>query len=171
MDEQINFEELKVNGIKINYYYICPRKLWLFDKGIGMENTSEKVLLGTLLHEDSYKMEKLKNILIDNTISIDILNKNSLIEVKSSDKMKEADRMQILYYLYYLKKMVGIDMHGIIRYPKLRKVESIVLTEEDEDKIEKALLDINKILKQDKPPSVINKPYCKRCAYYELCYV
>jgi len=38
METKINFEELKINGIKINHYVICPRKLWLFDKKIAMED-------------------------------------------------------------------------------------------------------------------------------------
>lgn len=171
MTEEVSFEDLKISGIKINYYYICTRKLWFFDKKIAMENTSEKILLGSLLHEDSYKREKLKDIFIDNTISIDILNNDYIIEVKSSNKMKDADKMQILYYIYYLKKRFNVNMKGLIKYPKLKKVESINLTIEDEKEIEKALTNIEKILKQDKPPPIIKKPYCNKCAYYELCYI
>ncbi|RUM50089.1 MAG: hypothetical protein DSY47_02555 [Hydrogenothermus sp.] len=40
MKQEINFEELKVNGIKVNYYYICHRKLWLFDRNLSMEDKS-----------------------------------------------------------------------------------------------------------------------------------
>lgn len=39
---EFDFESLKVQGIKFNYYFICKRKLWLFDKGITMENNSDK---------------------------------------------------------------------------------------------------------------------------------
>jgi len=167
--EEINFEELKVNGIKINYYFICQRKLWLFDRKISMEDKSDKVLLGILLHEESYKRENAKEILIDNLISIDIVDKFNIREVKYSDKMEEADKMQILYYLYYLKKL-GIEKKGIINYPKQKKKKYIELTPEYEKKIEKILAEINKILKKDKPPTVIDAPYCKKCAYYEFCY-
>ena len=59
---------------------------------------------------------------------------------------------------------------GIINYTKQRKREYIELTPEYEKEIEKALVEIDKILKQEKPPSVINVPYCKKCAYYEFCY-
>ena len=134
-----------------------------------MEDKSEKVLLGALLHEISYKKDKPKEVLIDNLISIDILDSFNIKEVKYSDKMEKADRMQILYYLYYLKKL-GINKKGIINYPKQRKRKFIELKPEDEKEIEKILIEIDKILKQEKPPPVINEPYCKKCAYFEFCY-
>ncbi len=169
MEKEINFEELKVNGIKVNYYFICHRKLWLFDRKISMEDKSEKVLLGVLLHEESYKREKAKEVLIENLISVDILDSFNIREVKYSDKMEKADRMQILYYLYFLKKL-GIKRRGILNYPKQRKREFVELTPQIEKEIEDVLLKINKILKQKKPPPVINESYCKKCAYYEFCY-
>ncbi|MCX7942697.1 MAG: CRISPR-associated protein Cas4, partial [Dictyoglomaceae bacterium] len=46
-----NLQNLKITGIKINYLFVCERKLWFFDRGIGMENTSDKVLLGKLIDE------------------------------------------------------------------------------------------------------------------------
>ena len=51
----IDLEVLKVQGVKINYYYVCKRKLWLFSKGITMEQNSSRVLSGKIVHEDSYK--------------------------------------------------------------------------------------------------------------------
>lgn len=167
--EEINFEEPKVNGIKINYYYICPRKLWLFDRKITMEDKSEKVLLGSLLHKESYERERQKEVLIDNLIAIDILDGVNVREVKYSNKMEKADRMQILYYLYYLKNL-GINKQGIINYPKQKKRVFIQLTEEAEKEIQTVLIEINKILKQEKPPPTIEAPYCKNCAYFEFCY-
>jgi len=169
MNEEIDFEELKVNGIKINYYYICPRKLWLFDRKITMEDKSEKVLLGSLLHQNSYKRDKPKEVLIDNLISIDIIDSFNIREVKYSNKMEKADKMQILYYLYYLKKL-GINKKGMINYPKQRKREFIELTPEAEKEVEKALIEIDEILKQEKPPPVIDASYRKKCAYFEFCY-
>ncbi|WP_286317289.1 Dna2/Cas4 domain-containing protein, partial [Romboutsia ilealis] len=49
----IDIEDLKVQGVKINYYYICKRKLWLFSKGITMEQNSSRVESGKIVHENS----------------------------------------------------------------------------------------------------------------------
>ena len=168
MESKINFDELKVNGIKINYFYICKRKLWLYDRRISMEQNSDKVLLGKILHENSYQ-DKNKEIKLDNLIAIDILDNNTIKEVKSSDKMKEADIAQIKYYLYYLETL-GIKRKGIINYPKQRKRDFIELDQESRIEIENTLIEINKLLKQNNTPSVINKPYCKKCSYYDFCY-
>ncbi|MGC9007019.1 MAG: Dna2/Cas4 domain-containing protein [Sulfurihydrogenibium sp.] len=51
-----DFEDLKTNGLKVNYYYVCHRKLWFFDRKLTMEKNSEKVLLGEILHKESYKV-------------------------------------------------------------------------------------------------------------------
>lgn len=102
-------------------------------------------------------------------ICIDIVDSNTIKEVKSSDKMQEADTIQILYYLYYLKS-VGVIRKGTINYPKQRKREFIELTKENEKRVEKTLLEIDGILKRTNPPEIEKKSYCSKCAYYEFCY-
>jgi CRISPR-associated exonuclease Cas4 len=32
-----SFDEIKTSGIKINYLYVCERKLWLSDRGIRVD--------------------------------------------------------------------------------------------------------------------------------------
>lgn len=60
MENSQEFQDLKFQAIKINYLYVCKRKLWLFSKNITFENKSDKVLLGRLLHEYSYPKEKVR---------------------------------------------------------------------------------------------------------------
>lgn len=162
-------QDFRITGIKVNYLYVCERKLWLFDRGISMESTYDKVILGKLLEEQSYPREKKKEILIDNLISIDIIDDEHIREVKYSDKLKEADKMQVLYYLYFLKRL-GITKKGIINYPKIRKREEVILTPEAEKLVESALIRIREILSEPKPPKLIRKPYCIKCAYYHFCW-
>ena len=58
-----------ITGVQAAYYMICRRKLWLFSHQISMEQTSQRVQLGKLLHESSYK-RKMKEIGLEN-IKID----------------------------------------------------------------------------------------------------
>lgn len=168
---EFNFEELKVQGIKFNYYFICKRKLWLFSKGISMEESNDRVQQGKVIHQYSYgNKEKKKEKLIDGMIKIDILESHTVREVKLSSKMENADRMQLLYYLYYLKQK-GIHKNGSINYVNEKRVDEIKLTKEDEIYIEEVLIDINTILNYNIPPKIIKLPYCKKCAYYEYCYI
>lgn len=168
-EELQELQDLKFQGIKINYLYVCKRKLWLFSKNITFENHSDKVLLGRILHEYSYPKEEIKEVLIDNLIMIDILSDGAVREVKYSSKMKEADMMQVMYYLYYLKQK-GIEKQGIINYPKERRKEVLQLTPEYEQKVKQALSEIEKITSQTTPPPATKQKICKSCAYFEFCW-
>lgn len=164
-----DLERFKTQGVKVNYYYVCKRKLWLFSKGIAMEDTSDRVLSGKIIHEDSYK-RKNKEILIDDILKLDILDKEYVREVKISSKLSEPDRMQLYYYLFYLKKL-GITKKGSINYVKEKKVEEIELTPDIEEVIMNTLKDIKQITCNNKAPMVERLPYCTKCAYYEFCFV
>jgi len=162
-------QRLKINGVKINYLYVCERKLWLFDRGIQLEENSEKVLLGKLLSEYSYPSEMMREVLIDDLIKIDVMGEEEIREIKYSNSLASANRIQILYYLYYLK-MLGIERKGIINYPKMRRMEEVLLTPEAERQVERAIKRVEEVLGLPKPPEVKKKSYCPKCAYYEFCF-
>lgn len=166
----IDLEQLNIQGIKINYYYICKRKLWLFTKGITMEQNSDRVMSGKLIHENSYKRKQHKELLIDNLLKLDIMDSEYVREVKISSKMKKADEMQLYYYLYYLKKL-GIHKKGMINYVKEKRQDEIELNSEKEAEIEKTIEGIIEISKLNKPPTLSKLSYCTKCAYYEFCFV
>lgn len=166
---EFNVEEFKTQGIKVNYYFICKRKLWLFDKGITMEEKNDRVLQGKNLHEIAYPRQKTKEVLIDDIIKVDIMEEDNIKEIKISSKMWLADKMQIAYYLYYLDYL-GIKKTGTINYVKEKRIEEIKLTDELKRQIEETLIDIKNIVSMKKPPEFQKLPYCKKCAYYEFCY-
>jgi len=169
MERLSDLDTIRITGVKINYLYVCERKLWLFDRGISLEKESDKVLLGKILGEYAYPREKKKEILIDNLINIDIVGEGEIREVKYSNRLKEADRIQILYYLYYLKQM-GIEKRGVLNYPKQRKREEMILTPQAEKEVVVALKRVKEIINQPHPPPVRKLPYCRKCAYYEFCW-
>ncbi|MEZ0323177.1 MAG: CRISPR-associated protein Cas4 [Hydrogenothermaceae bacterium] len=158
-----------ITGIQVAYYNVCYRKLWLFTRSISMEHTSELVKIGKIIHENSYS-RKRREINLEG-IKIDLLEaKRGVIhEVKKSKAIEKSHVWQLKYYLYYFKE-IGIDIDGIIDYPKIRRRERIILTQDDEEEIKKMLFNIQKIVEEVNPPSIINKPYCKKCSYYEFCY-
>ncbi len=161
--------DLIFTGTQVNYFLVCLRKLWFFSKNILMEQTSDLVYLGSLVHEESYKRE-LKEVMIDNRIKIDFFKKTLEIhEIKKSKKLVKPHLYQLLYYLYYLKQK-GIVAKGVISYPLLRKKEKVELTPEQEEKLKEILTKISEILAQEKPPFIKQKSYCKKCSYYQLCY-
>jgi len=164
-------ESLAFTGTQVNYFVICPRKLWLFSKGLTMEHTSEAVALGRLIHESAYAREK-KEILIDDRIRIDFTSSPGIIhEVKKSKKMEDAHRFQLLYYLYYLKQKGVADLKGRLHYPKLKRTEEVELTPENEAELKEILGKMKAVLKQTTAPPKLDKvSICKKCSYYEWCY-
>lgn len=154
---------------QINYYFVCKRKLWLFSHNIELESDSDLVLQGKLLHEHSYK-RKLKEIAIDK-IKIDFIEKtNEVHEIKRSRRVEDAHVWQLLYYLYYLKKQAGLDTKGVLNYPLLKKTVKVELTPQKERELQQIIQKINQIIELEKPPEEKWIPYCKSCAYSEMCW-
>ncbi len=161
-------------GTQINYFKICKRKLWYFSHNLGQEQESETVELGKILQRESYRNEK-KDLCVDSKISIDYIKRGDkliLHEVKKSKKLRDSHEIQLRYYLYYLKEMKGIkNIEGIIDYPTRREVIKINLSEDDIKELSHILSEINKIILLPTPPKAIKKPYCRKCSYFELCWI
>lgn len=161
----------EITGVMFYYYYICKRKMWYFYQEIAMEQNHENVLLGKLLDENSYDRND-KHINIDNVINIDyIKNQHVLHEIKKSKKIEEASIMQVKYYLYYLAQRGVESLTAQIDYPLLKQTREVFLEEDDTLLIEQNLEEIKHILKGTIPNKVEKKGICKKCAYYDLCYI
>lgn len=166
-------KHLQIIGTQINYYFICPTKLWFFSHHIQMEQESDLVSAGKQLHQKSYQREK-RDYAIDNLISIDFIKKSDILEVhevKKSKKMEKAHEYQLLYYLYYLNVVKGVQkVVGIINYPKMRK--KIIIEWDGSRKNE--IMDLTEKIMElvdGNVPKPLKTPICRKCAYYDLCWV
>ncbi len=139
-----------------------------------MEHTSSLVAEGKWIDESSYqrRSDKWKEISIGNC-RIDYFNpaKGIVREVKKSHRMEEAHIMQLKYYMYLLEKEGFKIKHGTIEYPKLRETEHVFLDDQDRARLDKDVLKVASILSLDACPEVINSSICKRCSYYQFCYI
>lgn len=164
---------MQITGTHFNYFIICHRKLWLFSNGIQMEQNSELVHQGRLIHENSYKQrsERFKEIAIDG-IKIDYFDAQRSIvhEIKKSNKKEEAHIWQVKYYLYVLEQN-GVNATALLEYPKLRKTEEVILSQPDREYIEKAKKEIEQIILSEKCPGRIARTKCRNCSYLDFCYL
>lgn len=162
---------ISVTGSMFYYYYVCKRKLWYFSHQIDMEHNSELVGMGKLIDEESYAREK-KHILVDDTINIDFLKSWKIVhEVKKSKSIEPASIWQLKYYMSVLEDK-GVEIEkGILDFPKLRKREEVYLTDKDRCEIKESLKEIEIIIKNPLPPKLEKKKICKKCAYYEFCFI
>lgn len=158
-------------GVMIYYYFVCKRKLWFFCKDIKLEDNSEDVGIGKLIDETSYQREK-KHINIDNIINIDFIKDWEVLhDIKKSRSIEEASIWQLKYYIYYLRKK-GVNIEkGILDYPKLKRRIDVFLEDIDNEAIEKIIKEVDEISNLSRPIERETKKICKKCAYYELCFV
>jgi len=164
---------VNINGTLISYFFICKTKLWLHANRINLEDNSEDVRIGKVLHEINEERGKKTEISIDN-IKIDKLTRDYLVEVKKSDSDPEAVKWQVLLYLYKLKQK-GIEKKGKIEFIEKnrqdKKVHYIDLTGGNEKELLKVLAQIETLITRPTPPPPKLESKCKKCAYYEYCFI
>jgi Domain of unknown function DUF83. len=79
-----------------------------------MEDNSEDVHIGKIIHELKSEGKKNSEISIEN-IKIDKITKDYLLEIKKSDADVEAVKWQVLLYIFILKNK-GISRKGKIEF-------------------------------------------------------
>jgi CRISPR-associated exonuclease Cas4 len=161
-----------VTGTLINYYFHCKTQCWLHANRINLEDNSEDVRIGKVLHEIKEEKSQHAEIKIDN-IKIDRLSKEYLTEFKKSDSDPEAVKWQVLLYLYKLKQK-GLERKGRVEYHEKNhntKTEIIELDEVSEKELLEVLEAIETLINMPRPPEAIFENKCKKCAYYEYCFI
>ena len=162
---------IQLTGTLINYYFHCKTQCWLFANRINLEDNSEDVRIGKVLHE--IREDKVSEVSFE-SIKVDKITKDYVIEVKKSDSDLEAARWQLLFYLYKLKQK------GIVKRGKLevfeknrqnKKVHFVELGELEENELIEVLQNIEELINLPKPPKPQFMPKCKKCAYYEYCFI
>ena len=160
-----------ITGLMVYYYEVCKRKLWYFVNEIQLEENNSNIILGKLLEENTYTRDE-KKINIDGVINIDFIrSKKILHEIKKSNSIEPASLLQVQYYLYYLEKKGLVGLKGILDYPLLKQTVEVNLTDSDRENLENIIIGIKEILRKESPPTLEKKNICKKCAYFDLCFV
>lgn len=158
-----------INATVFYAYQICKREAWFYYHHVNPAQEHELLLLGRLVHETSYQRAR-KEIFVDQLLKIDLLRGELVAEVKRSSKHREAAKLQLAYYLFYLKHEKGLKMDGILLFPKERQTERIALTPELETRVQELLEEMKPTLASDHPPPAVKIPYCRSCSFQELCW-
>lgn len=163
---------INITGTLINYYFHCKTQCWLHANRLNMEDNSEDVRIGRVLHEINEDRSKNAEIQIDN-VKIDKLTKEYLTEFKKSDSDPEAVKWQVLLYLHKLQSK-GIKRKGKIQYHEKNhntKSEIIALNEQNKKELLEVLDKIKKLINEPTPPTPVFEKKCKKCAYYDYCFI
>ena len=164
---------MKVNGTLVNYYFHCKRQCYLHGNRLNLEDNSEVVKIGKAIHESKAEEGKHTEISIDN-IKLDKLTSEYLTEIKKSDADVEAAKWKLLFYLKILKDK-GIHRKGKLEFIEKnktdRKVLYLELNEDTEKELNNYIKEIEELIEKDDIPKTLNKAKCKKCSYYEYCYI
>ena len=176
---------LRVGGMLIGYYVLCPRKAWLSMRGIWMEQESDAVALGRLLDEHSYDRDE-KHLTIEaeapdgtglvGKIDRANLRDGVLHETKKGRSCEDAHYWQLRFYLWMLlrngvKRADSSPFRGQLDYPLLRRTEAVTLEPDHETTLDNYVQNIRQLAEQETPPDRLTKrSFCAKCAYEELCY-
>lgn len=164
-------ETIHITGKEISYLYVCKRKLWLFRHGMRPELENVNVQIGMQLQETAFKREE-KDIPIGDVGVIDwAAFKHGIIhETKKGKTPGKGDEAQVRYYLWWLNAN-GIEVtEAQIHYPRMKKTKTVKWDKEVKKQVELDVIACREIVGQENPPEVHPYPYCKSCAYMELCY-
>jgi CRISPR-associated exonuclease Cas4 len=166
-------EDNRIGGTLIAYYYICKRKMYLYANNIRFENYNDQVKIGKNTHENHFQYKTFKEVDFNGS-KFDFLKvKDEVIinEVKNSKALEDASIWQLKYYIYQLRNN-GIDCSkGILHYPKIMRRLTVTFTEEDRRIIMETEKEIQKVINSELVPELKQKGYCKKCSYYEFCFV
>ncbi len=181
---------LRVGGMLVGYYRLCPRKAWLSMRGIWMEQESDTVALGRLLDDHSYDRSE-KHLTIEAEVpgvdspdgtplvgKIDRANlrEGVLHETKKSRSCEDAHLWQVRFYLWLLylngvTRTDGSPFRGQLDYPLLRRTETVTLEPAHQIELAQTVTAIRALAGQETPPARLAKyQFCSKCAYEELCY-
>ncbi|WHH59322.1 CRISPR-associated protein Cas4 [Petroclostridium sp. X23] len=160
-----------LTGTIVNYYFHCKRQCWLFYNKLNMEDNSEDVHIGRVLHE--LKLGEVSEAAIEN-VRLDKITPEYVIEMKKSDADVVAAKAQLMFYL------LKLESKGIVRKGRLecleknkqdKKVHIVELTAESKHDFELLCREIEKFLFSPNPPAATKMNKCKKCAYYEYCFI
>jgi CRISPR-associated exonuclease Cas4 len=162
-------EKFHVTGVMMQYYEVCKRELWFASRHLEIDRDNPAVVRGTEVDDTVYE-DKRRNVSIDGTIAIDVLEDGRVMEVKPSSSLVEPAKLQLLYYLWYLNRVVGIQRKGVLAHPTERNRETVELTDANADRVENAIRGIHDVVTSDTPPPAEEKPFCDSCAYHDFCW-
>ncbi len=166
-------ENNRIGGTLIAYYYICKRKMYLYANNIRFENYNDQVKIGKNTHESHFNYKTYKEVDFNGS-KFDFLQvKDEVVinEVKNSKALEDASIWQLKFYIYQLRQNGIKCSTGKLHYPKMMRRLTINFTDSDEEVIVNTEKKILKIINSDTIPPLEKKHYCKRCSYYEFCFV
>ena len=171
MNSLTKFDKDLIGGVLVQYYVTCKREAWLYAHKILADQEDENIMMGRVLAQ--MKDEKELHQFAFSNLKFDKISKERghyvVTEYKKSLANEEGAKMQLLFYIYLLKKNLKLKkVKG--RVISGKKIIAVDDTPQNLKKIEELLDEIVEFVSSPMPPEAEYKPICKNCAYYDYCF-
>ncbi len=161
-----NFEGIA--GYHFFHYGSCKTRLWLFHRNVEVGMDNDHIRIGKHLDEITHARNK-KRLTIPGLCSLDYIEKGDSLEVheiKKGERVSDAHRYQILFYLEVVYSITGLETKGFLHYPQVKNVVEI---NRDAELVGKIFDEVSSIISGRCPPPE-RIPICKGCSYAEMCW-
>jgi CRISPR-associated exonuclease Cas4 len=163
-------EELEVQGLDFQHVAICRRRCWLHLHRASMNEWSDLIRLGEVLHADSHSRDR--SIAGSTGLTPDRLDweHRIVVEEKSSKSHGEASHDQLSFYAALMTRVSGRLWSGRLYVLGAGRYRDVALDDARLTRLE-ASLDLIASLKNDPTvPSVTRLPACDGCSNSEFCW-
>jgi len=122
-------------------------------RGESISTAAQRTSDAEHIDETSYR-DNRRSFQINGRIALDMLDSGEVMEVKASSTLEKPARMQLLYYLWYLDRILDIQRDGVLAYPAERTREEVSLTEDNAAAVEETIRGIIDVVESDSPPTL-----------------
>ena len=166
-----DFDRDLIGGVLVQYFVTCKREAWLYAHKILANQDDENILMGRVLAE--MKDEKELHQFAFSNLKFDKISKQKghylVTEYKKSLSNVEGAKMQLLFYIYLLKKNLKLkEVKGKIISGK--KVIAVDDTPQNIKHLEQILDEIVELVSTPTPPKAEYRAICNGCAYRDYCF-
>ena len=108
------------------YYAVCKRELWFYLQDVDIDKENEHIHRGTRVDETAFA-ERRESVHLGMIVP-DLLENGRVAEIKpSSDGPGAGRELQLYYYLWYFKHILGTEREGVLIYPTENKRETVTM--------------------------------------------
>ncbi|MDQ1339791.1 MAG: CRISPR-associated exonuclease Cas4 [Campylobacterota bacterium] len=157
-----------ISGTIVNSYVACKRKSWLTSRNISALKQNLHILMGS-----AYADNRENTTRQFGGIEIDEISKGKHVfvkEYKKSFSNIEASKMQLLFYMYTLKKELNLKkVEGFVISEETNEKAYLLLDDENTKKVENLISDVLRVVNDERPPVFERTALCLHCGHNFYC--
>jgi CRISPR-associated exonuclease Cas4 len=162
-------EELEVQGLDFQHAAICRRRCWLHLHRASMNEWSDLIRFGKVLHGDSHSRDRSVAGLTG--LKPDRLDweRHMVVEEKSSSSHGEAARDQLSFYAALMTTATSRLWSGRLYVHGAKRYQDVALDSARLTRLEASLDLIAKLKTEPKVPPAARLPVCNGCSNSGFC--